>query len=109
MPYKGSKNTIAMDIVNMLPPGDVLVDTFAGGCAITHAALLSGKWKRIICNDIIPGQTETFLNAVNGMYANETRWISREDFFRLKDQDPYVRMCWSFGNDLRSYLYGVDV
>lgn len=40
------------------------------------------------------------------MYKDEKRWISREDFVKLKDTDPYVRYCWSFGNNGRSYLYG---
>jgi site-specific DNA-adenine methylase len=38
MPYKGSKNAIARDIIDILPAGDVFVDLFAGGCAVTHAA-----------------------------------------------------------------------
>lgn len=39
MPYSGSKNRGAMDIIAILPRARVLVDLFAGGCAITHAAL----------------------------------------------------------------------
>lgn len=31
MPYKGSKNAIARDIIDILPAGDVFVDLFAGG------------------------------------------------------------------------------
>lgn len=48
VPYKGSKNAIARDIVNFLPEDDVLVDICAGGCAITHAAMESGKWGAIL-------------------------------------------------------------
>ena len=55
IPYKGSKNSIAREIVSFLPLADVLIDICAGGCAITHAALelcegLAPKWKRIIEN-----------------------------------------------------------
>lgn len=60
LPYKGSKNKIANEIVEQLPGGDCLVDLFAGGGAITHAALLSGKWKQFIMNDVQPGLTRTF-------------------------------------------------
>jgi len=108
IPYQGSKNKIADWVIENLPAGECLVDLFAGGCAITHAALLSGKWDRVICNDIGDGP-RLFHDAIQGKYHDEDRWISREDFFRLKDTDPYVRYCWSFGNDARDYLYSKEV
>lgn len=49
------------------------------------------------------------MNALNGKYNDENRWISREDFFRLKDTDPYVAVVWSFGNNLRDYLYSKEI
>lgn len=104
-PYKGSKNFIAEWIVNSLPKKKNFVDLFAGGCAVTHCAMTKNKYENYIANDISPSVL-LFKDAVDGKYKNETRWISREDFFRLKDADPYVRYCWSFGNDGRTYLYG---
>ncbi len=104
LPYKGSKNNIAEWVVGNLPPATNFYDLFAGGCAVTHAALLSGKYKTYFANDITDSVT-LFTDAIAGKYRDETRWISREDFFRLKDTDPYVRICWSFGNDQKSYLY----
>lgn len=109
LPYKGSKNAIAKDIVDFLPKARHFYDLFAGGCAITHAAMLSGKWEQFTINDINPGIITLFNDAVAGKYRNEKRWISREDFFRLKDADPYVRYCWSFGNDGTTYLYGREI
>ena len=41
VPYQGSKSRIAKDIIDQLPTGNRFVDLFAGGCAITHAAILS--------------------------------------------------------------------
>lgn len=41
IPYMGSKNAIADDIVNILPKADNLYDLFCGGCAITHCAILN--------------------------------------------------------------------
>ena len=35
VPYKGSKNKIAKQIIDFLPSGGTLYDLFAGGCAIT--------------------------------------------------------------------------
>ena len=101
----GSKSGIAEWVISKLPPADVFVEPFAGGCAVTHAAILSGKYKRIIFNDITDS-TQVFLDAIRGRFKDEDRWISREDFKRLKDTDPYVRLCFSFGNDQRAYAYG---
>ena len=108
LPYMGSKRKIADDIIRELPRGEVLVDLFAGGCAITHCALLSGKWKRVIANDV-SDVVRLFGDAVAGKYRDESRWISREDFSRLKDSDPYVRYCWSFGNNGQDYIYGREI
>lgn len=107
LPYKGSKNSIAKWVVSHLPGSHTFVDLFAGGCAITHAAMLSGKFEQFIVNDITE-YPQVFRDAIAGKYRNERRWISRENFFRLKDIDPYVRLCWSFGNDMKSYLYAPE-
>ena len=48
VPYQGSKNQIARWVIDNLPEDEILVDLFAGGCAVTHAAMLSGKWDRIV-------------------------------------------------------------
>ena len=101
----GSKSGIAEWVISKLPPADVFVEPFAGGCAVTHAAILSGKYKRIIFNDITDS-TQVFLDAIRGRFKDEDRWISREDFKRLKDTDPYVRLCFSFGNNQHTYAYG---
>lgn len=108
LPYKGSKNSIAKWVISNLPASHTFVDLFAGGCAVTHAAILSGKFGRFIANDITE-YPQVFRDAIDGKYRNECRWISREDFFRLKDDDPYVRLCWSFGTGMQTYLYDPKV
>ena len=105
VPYMGSKNLIAKRLVSQFPRAEYFVDLFAGGCAMTHAAFLSGKFKKFICNDLDFRGVELFKQAVSGKFKNENRWISRDDFHKLKDSDLYVRFCWSFGNDQKSYLY----
>lgn len=109
LPYKGSKNKLAERIVSLLPKRTHLIDLFCGGCAISHAALLRNKYEHIHINDINWMCPTLFIDALNGKYQNETRWISREDFFRLKDTDPYVAVVWSFGNNLRNYLYSKEI
>lgn len=108
LPYQGSKNKIAEELIQQLPNATHFVDLFAGGCAMTHIALLSGKYNHYIANDItdVP---QLFKSAINGEYADERRWISREDFYKLKDTDTYVRICWSFGNNGEDYMYSKEV
>ena len=108
IPYLGSKNKLAERIVSLLPRAEHLYDVFCGGCAIAHCAALSGKWGHIHINDI-SDMPQLFVDAVAGKYRDERRWISREDFFALKDSDPYVRSCWSFGNNGQSYLYSREI
>ena len=108
MPYMGSKSQIAEWVIGKLPKADVFVEPFAGGGAITHAAMLSGKYKRIITNDITDSAF-VFKDAIGGRFRDEKRWISREDFNRFKDTDPYVRLCFSFGNDQNNYCYGKNI
>ena len=58
LPYQGSKNSIAEWVIDHLPPADTLGDLMAGGCAVSHAALLSGKYKHVIANDITDTREE---------------------------------------------------
>jgi len=104
----GSKSKIAKDIIDVLPDANNLYDLFAGGCAITHCALESGKYKKVFVNDLNTAP-QLFLDALNGKYRNEKRWISREHFYAEKERDAYIRWVWSFGNNGRSYLFGKDV
>ena len=108
VPYMGSKNKIAKRIIDFLPPAPVFVDLFAGGCAMTHAAMLSKKYQAFKCNDL-DDAPKLFKDAGGGKYKNETRWVSREDFNALKDKDPYVRYLWSFGNRGKTYLYSKEI
>ena len=108
LPYMGSKSGIAEWVVKSLPKAETFVDLFGGGCAVTHAAIVSGKYKNIICNDITDS-IFFFRDAIDGKFRNENRWISRSDFEKLKHSDPYVRLCWSFGNNQKAYLYGKDI
>ena len=107
-PYLGGKARHADEILAVIPAAKNFYDLFAGGCAITHAALVSDKWKNIHANDL-QNTPQLFLDAVAGKYKNERRWISREEFHAKKAWDPYVRWLWSFGNNGDGYLFGRDV
>ncbi|MBD5382001.1 DNA adenine methylase [Clavibacter sp.] len=108
LPYMGSKSKIAEWVVSHLPRATHLYDIFSGGGAITHCALLSGKWKCVHFSDI-SNSVELLRDCFDGNFPDGSEWISREDFFARKDEEPYIRLLWSFGNDGRSYLYGKDI
>ena len=105
MPYKGSKSKLAQWVIEQLPGSHTLVDIFAGGCAITHAALLSDKWERVIANDH-NGMTILFKKAINGEFQDFSEIPSRDDFF-LTD-DAILKLLYSFGSDQSSYLWGKE-
>ena len=108
VPYMGSKNQIVKKLIEQLPSAKYFIDLFAGGCAMTHGAMLSGKYERFIVNDICDAPS-LFQRAINGEFRDEKRWISRDDFFALKDKEPYIRYCWSFGNMGNGYLYSKEI
>lgn len=109
IPYKGSKNNLAERLINLFPEADNFYDLFCGGCAVAHAVLLSHKYKTVHINDIEPKVVDLFIRALRGEFKNETRWISHEDFDRLKSSDYLVACLFSFGNDFRTYLYSEDI
>lgn len=108
LPYMGSKNGIAEWVVSHFPKKKHFYDLFAGGCAVTHCAMIKRKFETYTINDI-SRILELFMDAVNGKYADEKRWINRSDFFALKNNDEYVRCCWSFGNKGSDYLYSKEI
>ena len=107
VPYKGSKARIAEKIIDSLPSADVFVDLFAGGCAVTHAAMLSQKYKRFIINDIDGRGADVFYRAAHGEQI-PTKWVSRDAFHKEKGSDSFVAVIWSFNNDMNTYIYGAE-
>ena len=106
--YIGSKSAIAKQIISALPAADTFVDLFSGGCAISHAALLSGKYNKVICNDLDGRGVRLFIDSINGKYTKENRWVNSEDFKIYKKSDPYIALNYSFGNNMTDYLYAKE-
>ena len=81
------------------------IDTFAGGGALAHCALESGKFEHIIANDL---QTKDILEA-HFLWTPEQhlefqkRWITKEEFEQTNDL--YIKTCWSFSNNRKAYIY----
>ena len=103
LPYCGSKSSIAKWVIDTLPVSETFIDLFAGGCAVTHAAMLSDKWERFIANDI-SGSSIIFRDAIKGDFNGLSTVLSRGEFFA--SDDMILRLLYSFGNDARSYLWG---
>jgi len=110
--YLGSKSQIADEIIAALPSGERFVDLFGGGFAMSHCALLSYKYKKVLYNDINSLTVQLLKDALAGKYnyaVFKPEWISREEFDKRKYTDGYVKWCWSFANDGNGYIYGNDV
>lgn len=121
LPYKGSKNTIAEDLVKCMPRGKKLLDACCGGGSVLMAAAMSLRWEKVVGNDLNPA-TIALLDAVlihKGQIEYEHPPVcTRNDFLhsleRIKNgdftiQDCVNKYCASFGNDGKTYLYGKDI
>lgn len=105
----GSKSKIAEkllnEIINAKPEAEIFIDLFAGGCAMSHAALISGAFKKVYANDLNK-TPQLFKDVIDGKYRDNKQWISRDEFFKLRDTDEFVKSVWTFGNNGKCYLYG---
>ena len=108
LPYQGSKSRIAEWVVSCLPPSHTLVDLFAGGCAVTHAALLSGKWETIIANDVTDS-VKVFCAAINGEFDGYSLCPARDEWLKYRDEDTAMALLHSFGNDKTTYLWSEEL
>lgn len=110
LPYQGSKSKLSEKIIALFPRATHFYDLFAGGCAISHEALLSGKFQEVHANDITDS-VKLFEDAINGDLDkyDPFRFRTREDFFSEKDTNPFVRLVYSFGNNQKDYLYSKEI
>lgn len=107
----GSKSKLAEWIISYLPKAEHFYDLCAGGCSVSHCAMLSNKFGHIHINDVNPYMPQAFIDAIHGKFKDEKRWISHDDFFRLRRSgDTYVDICFSFGNRYgNTYAYSREL
>lgn len=126
LPYKGSKQAIVDKIYNAIN-NDLqnhncfftqnskitkIYDIFCGGGSVGYYFYQNGF--EVIMNDIHKPLIDLHRKLQEGI-DNELlyKWIPREDFFELTKRDDWygelIRICWSFGNDKKNYLYGKDI
>ena len=106
LPYQGSKSRIADWVLSVLPASHTLVDLFAGGGAIVHAALLNGKYEHIIANDKTDSMM-VFMEAATGGFEGFSTVVTREEF--NASDDTAIKILYSFGNGGSSYLWSDDL
>lgn len=110
--YMGSKSRIAEKLVAQLPSAKHFYDLFAGGCSISHRAMIEGRWEHYHVNDINPNGITLFDKAIKGEFTDEKRWVSKEEFYYnknvLHNADPFISVIWSFGNNQKTYLYSKE-
>ena len=82
IPYMGSKGPLAKWVLSKVPKANNIYDLFGGGFAISHCAVLSGKWKNVHYNEIQTDVTDLVKDAISGKYSYDVfkpDWISRDD------------------------------
>lgn len=112
IPYQGSKNSIAEELIRKLPSGNRFVDLFGGGFAMSHVALISGKYNAVLYSELNELLPPLIKKAILGEYDYKNfkpKWVSREDFQNLKEKDGYIKYIWSFSNSGRQYMFGKDL
>ena len=112
IPYMGSKSRIVEDLLGAIPPEKNFYDLFGGGFAVSHCALLSGKYENVHYNEIKPDITKLIKDSIFGKYSYKhflPPWVSRSDFYKNKDSCAYTRLIWSFGNKQRDYLFSKNI
>lgn len=105
LPYMGSKNETAENIVSVLPRGRRLLDLFGGGASVTHAALVSGRFEQVIYNDLDPLMVD-MLRRLKDEPLPPLRFVDRVEFKERYKVDPMVFFCWKFPGSRPEYLFG---
>lgn len=113
IPYMGSKDKICEDIIRIMPPATHFYDLFGGGFSITHSMHVNRPkaFKHFHFNEIKKDIVELIKKAIAGEFnynVFKPKWVSREEFLK-NITDPYIRICWSFGNNQKNYLFGPEI
>jgi site-specific DNA-adenine methylase len=114
LPYMGSKSGICDELIRIFPSADHFYDLFGGGFSVTHAMMInrSKDFKKFHFNEIRSGMCDLIKDAIYGKYNYKVfkpEFVDRETFFSIKEKEPYIKICWSFGNNGRDYLFSKEI
>jgi site-specific DNA-adenine methylase len=116
IPYMGSKqklvDKIIPFIINRHPNADAFYDLFGGGGSVALYAVR--KYPHL---DVVYNERSKAVSALM-KYLREGgeipfNFVKRSDFTRLYTGDDWyaglLQTCWTFGNNQKSYLYGLPI
>jgi len=123
VPYMGSKNKIAIDLLREMlkvkPKAKYFYDLFGGGGSMSFTASQIGlkthynELQTSLVNfiDYIFNRVKKGLKEQYGLFPDDLyNFIDRQEFIKLKNEDSikgqFARICYSFGNNQRGYLFG---
>ncbi len=114
MPYMGSKSSVIDSIALNFPKAENFYDLFGGGFSVTHYMLLHKKrnYQHFFYNEKDSRVVSLLKKALDGDFNYKKfkpEWVSRDQFENEKDNDAYISLIWSFGNNQKSYLFGQDI
>jgi len=126
VPYMGSKNKIAIDLLREMlkvkPRAKYFYDLCAGGGSMSFTASQIGlkthynELQTSLVNfiDYIFDRFEKGLKGQYGLFPDDFyNFINREEFIKLKNKNSikgqFARICYSFGNNQRTYLFGKEI
>ena len=104
LPYMGSKNATAENIVSMFPRSRRLLDLFGGGASVTHAALVSGRFEQVVYNDLDPLMVDMLKRLMTDPLP-PLRFVGRDEFKERYKVDPMVFFCWKYPGARPDYLF----
>jgi 16S rRNA G966 N2-methylase RsmD len=126
IPYMGSKQKIAEELMYKMleikPNAKYFIDLCAGGGSMSFLAMQMGL--RVHYNDLqtdLVNFIEYIINRVKnnekskyGLFPEEFyNFVDRETFIKHKNENTlygqFVRICYSFGNNQKNYLFGKDI
>jgi len=114
----GSKRKLSTKIIDFIlerhPNTKYFYDLFGGGGAISFEAIQRPKIKQVFYNELNTGIVELLKKIKkDGVTKDFYQWIDRETFNQHKDDDDWFgglyKTCWSFGNNQKDYLFGVNI
>jgi len=123
LPYMGSKNKIAVDLLREMlkvkPKAKYFYDLCGGGGSVSFTASQIGlkthynELQTSLVNfiDYILNRLEKGLKGQYGLFPDDFyNFIDRDEFMKLKNEDSikgqFARICYSFGNNQKDYLFG---
>jgi site-specific DNA-adenine methylase len=123
VPYMGGKRKYADRLITSMmgvkSGAKYFYDLFGGGGAVSFAALQKGMTvfyneKQTDLVDLIRYIFERKEHGRFGFFPDEFyEFVSRERFFKLRDKKgvypQFVRICYSFGNNQRTYLFNPEI